>query len=741
LWKFHVDFVNPGNSYFNLTSTIPTDPFDSIFPCSPTSRECIPQPDTSRKIDILSYRQRPIWRLAYRNFGTHEVLVTNQSVEASTNMAGNRWYEIRDPNGTPFIYQQGTYAPGVSDGIHRWMASIAMDSAGNMAMGYSASNGSTTYPSVWYTGRLASDPLGEMAQGEGVIINGSGSQNGTSSRWGDYTSMNVDPVDDCTFWYINEYYPVSHSTNWRLRIGAFKFPTCGIAGPNADLEIGKSADPNIVSPGADITYTLTITNTGPYSIITDTVTLTDTLPSGLNMTGFSSPANWTCDLVGQTFTCSTSELPADSMDVIQIFAGAPAATGYITNTVELASTMPDPFTSNNNASVAVLVDTVPLAADDSFTASEDTTLNVPAPGVLDNDIDADGDALAASLLSGPSNGDLQLNSDGSFIYTPDPDFNGLDSFTYLVDDGFLTDEATVEIDVAPLNDAPVALDDSYDTLEDTPLVVPAPGVLDNDSDVDGDELLLSVVTPPVNGELALGGDGSFVYTPTLNFNGQDTFTYSVSDGEFTDQAEVAIDVTTVNDDPLADAGEDQTVDEGEELVLQGTVSDPGLNLAALDVLDISWDLGDGTLVTGTLTVTHAYADNGVYTVMLTADDSEGGVGVDTLLVTVMNVAPVMDEIADQTLTLGDALMLSAGFIDPGTLDTQTVVIDWGDGLTETLNLAAGESSFDLNHTYLEAGEFTVSIIITDKDGGSSAQTFTVTVEPSTRFMFIPLVNK
>ncbi len=118
-------------------------------------------------------------RLAYRNFGTHESLVTNQSVEASATMSGIRWWEIRSPNSSPVLYQEGTYAPGITDGIHRWMGSIAMDSAGNMALGYSASNGTTTFPSSWYTGRLAGDPLGTMPQGEGSIINGTGSQTGS----------------------------------------------------------------------------------------------------------------------------------------------------------------------------------------------------------------------------------------------------------------------------------------------------------------------------------------------------------------------------------------------------------------------------------------------------------------------------------------------------------------------------------------------------------------------------------
>ena len=217
---------HPANSTFTLANTIPIAAYDTIFPCSPTSRNCIPQPGTTNKIDILSYRQRPMHRLAYRNFGTHESLVTNQSVEAATNMAGIRWWEIRSPNSSPVLYQDSTYAPGIQDTIHRWMGSIAMDRAGNMALGYSASNGTTTFPSSWYTGRLASDPVNTMPQGEGSIINGTGSQTG-SGRWGDYTSMNVDPVDDCTFWYVNQWVPTTSSVGWRLRIGAFKFNECG----------------------------------------------------------------------------------------------------------------------------------------------------------------------------------------------------------------------------------------------------------------------------------------------------------------------------------------------------------------------------------------------------------------------------------------------------------------------------------------------------------------------------------
>jgi hypothetical protein len=230
LYQFHADFANPPASTFQLTKTIPVGSFNSILGiCGGTDgRDCIPQPNTTVKIDHLGYRQRPTFRLAYRNFGDHESLVTNQSVSAGNGpngeVSGIRWYELRSPASNPVVFQQGTYAPGLTDGIHRWMGSIAMDAQGNMALGYSASNGTnpSVFPSVFYTGRLASDPLGTMPQGEGVIIAGTGSQLTTFHRWGDYTSVTVDPTDDLTFWHVNEWVPTTSSTGWRLRIGSFK---------------------------------------------------------------------------------------------------------------------------------------------------------------------------------------------------------------------------------------------------------------------------------------------------------------------------------------------------------------------------------------------------------------------------------------------------------------------------------------------------------------------------------------
>jgi hypothetical protein len=271
-FEFDADFANPPNSTFQQTATIPTAPFDSV-PAFCSGRNCVPQPATANRLDHLGYRQRPTWRLAYRNYGTHESLVTNQSVEASPTMSGIRWYELRSPDNNPTIYQQGTYAPGLTDQIHRWMGSIAMDGSGNMALGYSASS-ATLFPSIRYTGRLATDPLGEMPQGEGSIVEGTGSQTG-SQRWGDYTTLHIDPVDDCTFWYTNEYIPVTSSNGWRGRMGAFRFAECSSG--------GGTATATVVPPSATRTATVANTATRTATIGLPSATATTCPPQRLTV--------------------------------------------------------------------------------------------------------------------------------------------------------------------------------------------------------------------------------------------------------------------------------------------------------------------------------------------------------------------------------------------------------------------------------------------------------------------------
>jgi hypothetical protein len=223
LFRFHVDWSNPGGSTFLGPSVIPTAAYD---PNLCNYDNCVPQKGSFQLLDTLS--SRLMFRLAYRNFGDHESLVVNHTVDVGDDRAGVRWYEIRNPRGTPFVYQQGTFAP---DASHRWMGSIAMDGNGDIALGYSVS-GADVYPSVRFTGRLAGDPLGEMTLGEGSLVEGGGAQTHPAGRWGDYSDMTVDPTDDCTFWYTQEYLKSTTERGWSTRIGSFTYPGCDTTDPS-----------------------------------------------------------------------------------------------------------------------------------------------------------------------------------------------------------------------------------------------------------------------------------------------------------------------------------------------------------------------------------------------------------------------------------------------------------------------------------------------------------------------------
>lgn len=212
MYRFQADFVTPANSTLTGPISVPIAPYNLY-------GSAIPQPGTAQGLDSLS--DRLMMQLQYRNMGTHEALWATHTVDEG-GLAVARWYEVRDPAGTPTLFQQGSVNPG--DGINRWMASIAADQDGNAAIGYSVSN-SSVYPGIRYAGRLNGEIPGQLPQTEQVLINGTGSQTGID-RWGDYSAMSVDPNDDCTFWYTQEYYATTGS-NWQTRIGSFKFPACG----------------------------------------------------------------------------------------------------------------------------------------------------------------------------------------------------------------------------------------------------------------------------------------------------------------------------------------------------------------------------------------------------------------------------------------------------------------------------------------------------------------------------------
>ncbi|MCK7554402.1 cadherin-like domain-containing protein [Chitinophaga sedimenti] len=258
---------------------------------------------------------------------------------------------------------------------------------------------------------------------------------------------------------------------------------------------------------------------------------------------------------GEQLSASVVTFPANGTLVIN-------SDGSLVYTPRAGFVGPDVFTYKvcdaantcDTASVTIDVGNVndaPVADGDIYTVLEDNTLTVPAAGVLTNDTDADGDQLAASLVTGPTKGTLTLNTNGSFVYTPNANANGVDNFTYnACDASGACSSATVTINITPVNDKPLAIDDAYNTAEDIPLTVAAPGLITNDSDPDNDALTVSVIAQPAHGTLSFNANGSFVYTPAANYNGIDNFTYRLCDNgtpQLCDTGLVTITVTPVND--------------------------------------------------------------------------------------------------------------------------------------------------------------------------------------------------
>lgn len=215
-FKFHVDFTNPTNSTYTGPTTLTVAAYSDA--CG--GGACIPQPSPGEALDSLSGRL--MYRLPYRNFGDHEALVAVHSITPTSGTAksADRWYEIRNP-ASPTIFQQGTV---LHPSISVWMASIAMDKTGDIALGTSASS-TAKKPMIAYVGRVPTDPAGSM-ESPFVVISGAGVQQNSQNRWGDYSSMAIDPVDDCTFWYTQEYYKTNGSFNFSTHLNSFKFKSC-----------------------------------------------------------------------------------------------------------------------------------------------------------------------------------------------------------------------------------------------------------------------------------------------------------------------------------------------------------------------------------------------------------------------------------------------------------------------------------------------------------------------------------
>jgi hypothetical protein len=321
-FHYHVDWVTPANTTWTTFASPAAAGFSAA--CVGT-RSCVPQAGTTSKLDGLA--DRLMFRLAYRNFGDHESVVGNYTV-SSGGVTGIRWFELRGVTAGPeTVFQESTYQP---DTTWRWMGSAAMDHVGNIAIGFSASSTAIS-PQIRYAGRLVTDPLNTLGQGEATLFSGAGSQTGTSSRWGDYSDTTIDPADDCTFWYTTEYYSTTTSFNWRTRIGSFTLPGCGGTPPPTGSITGQVTDSStsVAIAGATVSISggspTTTDSAGSYTF-SNLAPATYTVTASKSGYSTSAPANVTVTS-GNTTTQNFSLVPAPVVTTTAFFFAGSSAAG------------------------------------------------------------------------------------------------------------------------------------------------------------------------------------------------------------------------------------------------------------------------------------------------------------------------------------------------------------------------------------------------------------------------------
>jgi VCBS repeat-containing protein len=365
-----------------------------------------------------------------------------------------------------------------------------------------------------------------------------------------------------------------------------------------------------------------------------------------------------------------------------------------------------------------VADAAPAAQADAYTTAEDQPLTVLAPGVLGND-DA-GPTATAAVATNPSHGTLALGADGSFTYTPLADFNGEDTFTYTIASGSQTsDPATVTIAITGVNDLPTA---ALTVAPAAPTTFDAVVFTDTSTDPDG---------TIVGWSWAFGDGGSSTdRNPTHTYAAAGAYAVrlTVTDNSSgTASVEKTVTVTAGGSGSVVSAGDDLTGVEGTPVVFRGTWTGDGR------IRRIAWDFGDGHRDSGTLTPSHTYRDNGVYTVTLTVTDAARNTFSDTLVVTVANAAPVVSGVTvpEEPVTVQATVQASANFTDQGAADTHTATWTWGDGTSSIGRVMRGRVAG--SHTYAAAGVYLVNVTVTDDDGGTgtaTAESDVVVAEPT-----------
>jgi VCBS repeat-containing protein len=516
-------------------------------------------------------------------------------------------------------------------------------------------------------------------------------------------------------------------------------PANGSVTINGDGTLSYTPDPDFVgtdtfeytvedASGASSTATVTVdvdpTNDAPVAVIDntstdeDTAVVIDVLANDtdmdgdvLSVTSTTDPANGSVTINGDGTLTYTPDPDFEGTDSFEY-------------------TMEDPDGATSTATVTVEVNPAndpPVAVVDTATTAEDTALVID---VLANDTDPDGDALTVTGVGDPANGSAVVNGDGTITYTPDPDFEGTDSFAYTVQDpSGATSMATVTVTVDPANDAPVAVVDTATTIEDAGVII---DVLANDSDVDGDALTVTGTTAPANGTAVVNANGTITYTPDAGFEGTDTFTYTVQDptGE-SSTATVTVAVNPGNDTPVA-VVDSVTTTEDSAVVIDVLANDTDADGDTLTVSGAS-DPANGSVVVngdGTITYTPDSDFEGTDTFSYTVEDPSGATSTATVTVTVDPANDVPVAVVDTATTIEDAGVIIDVLANDSDID--------GDALTVTGTTAPANGTAVVNTngtiTYTPDPDFegtdSFDYTIEDPSGETSTATVTVEVNPA-----------
>uniref|UniRef100_UPI0032B2BEDE Ig-like domain-containing protein n=1 Tax=uncultured Mycolicibacterium sp. TaxID=2320817 RepID=UPI0032B2BEDE len=574
---------------------------------------------------------------------------------------------------------------------------------------YTATDGTATSTPATVT--ITVNPVNDAT----VANNDSYSTGEDSSLLGNVLTNDVD-VDGDTFTAALLSGP-AHGTLVLNPDGSFSYtPTADYSG--VDSFSYQVSDGTATSNTALVTIAVTAINDAPIAVNDSYTTDEDTPLAGnvlandtdaegdsLSATLVAGPTHGTLVLTSDGTFTYTPDADYTGTDSFTYTAGDAALTDSALVTVSISS-----------------VNDVPVATGDSFTTDEDT----PVSGnVLTNDVDVEGDSLTATLVDGPTHGNLVLNADGTFTYTPDADYHGTDSFTYTATDGTATSAvSTVSIAVDPVNDTPVATNDSVTTNEDTQLTG---NVLTNDTDADGNTLTATLVTGPTRGTLTLNSDGSFTYTPNTGYHGADVFTYTANDGVANSTtAVVTITVTTVNDAPSA---VNDAYTTSEESAVNGNVL---ANDTDADGNTLTATLADGpshgalTLNSdGTFTYTPTANYNGTDSFTYTATDG-------TATSNVASVAITVNPVNDTPTAVNNAFATNEDVQLSGNVLTNDIDVD-GDTLTATVVNGPSHGTLTLNgngtFTYTPTTNYngTDSFTYTATDGTATSNVATVIV--------------